>query len=79
MTRMTNKILQAKVENINLRLGLNGEGSFCLTFGCGGVRLHKMEESGGLSDVSERMTKAEMAKVLDALYDAIARFNLKVN
>lgn len=79
MARMTNKILEAKVENINLRLGLNGDGSFCLTFGCGGVRLHKMEESGGLSDVSNRVTKTEMANILDTLYDVIVRFNLKVN
>lgn len=78
MARITNKILEAKVEFLNSRLGLNGAGSFALSFGCGGVRLHKLEELGGQTDISERMTRAEMAKTLDALYNALVYFNLKV-
>lgn len=77
MARITNKILEAKVGFLNHRLGLNGPGSFALSFGCGGVRLHKLDEHGGQSDISERMTRSEMAKTLDALYNAIVYFNLK--
>ena len=38
----------------------------------GGVRLCRgTNEHGGLQDISERMPKKAMAKVLDAMYNAI--------
>ncbi len=69
--RITNDILRIKVENINSQLGLTAH-KFVLNSAYGGVRLcRETNENGGCQDISERMTKAEMAKVLDAMYNAV--------
>lgn len=78
MTRITQKVLYAKVDAINRDLSLESSKGFCLEFAYGGVRLCKhYGEHGGLSDISERMTNREMAMTLDALRNSILRFNLK--
>lgn len=69
--RITNDVLRIKVENINSQLGLTAH-KFVLNSAYGGVRLcRETNENGGCQDISERMTKAEMAKVLDAMYNAV--------
>lgn len=69
--RITNDILRIKVENINSQLGLTAH-KFVLNSAYGGVRLcRETNENGGCQDISERMTKAEMAKTLDAMYNAV--------
>lgn len=69
--RITKDILRIKVENINNQLGLDAH-KFVLNYAYEGVRLcRETNENGGCQDISERMTKGEMAKVLDALYNAV--------
>ena len=69
--RITKDILNIKVQNINSQLELNAH-KFVLNYAYEGVRLFReTNEHGGLQDISERMTKKEMAKVLDAMYNAI--------
>ena len=78
MTRITNSILERKVENINRKMNNQAGKGFCLEFAYGGVRLCKyVNEHGGLTDISERMSRPEMAKVLDAIYNTLYAFNLK--
>lgn len=69
--RITKDILAVKVANINSQLELNAH-KFVLNYAYEGVRLcRETNDHGGCQDISERMTKPEMAKVLDALYNAI--------
>ena len=69
--RITKDILNIKVQNINSQLELNAH-KFVLNYVYESVRLcRETNEYGGLQDISERMTKKEMAKVLDAMYNAI--------
>ena len=69
--RITKDILNIKVQNINSQLELNAH-KFVLNYAYESVRLFReTNEHGGLQDISERMTKKEMAKVLDAMYNAI--------
>lgn len=69
--RMTKDLLNIKVANINSHLGLDAH-KFVLNYAYEGVRLcRETNEHGGCQDISERMTKPEMAKVLDAMYNAI--------
>lgn len=69
--RITKDILSIKVANINSQLGLDAH-KFVLNYAYEGVRLcRETNENGGLQDISERMTKNEMAKTLDTLYNAV--------
>ena len=69
--RITKDILNIKVQNINSQLELNAR-KFVLNYVYEGVKLcRETNKYGGLQDISERMTKKEMAKVLDAMYNAI--------
>lgn len=69
--RITKDILRIKVENINNQLGLDVH-KFALNYAYEGVRLcRETNEHGGYQDISERMTNSEMAKVLDAMYNAV--------
>lgn len=69
--RITKDILSIKVANINSQLGLDAH-KFVLSYAYEGVRLcRETNENGGLQDISERMTKNEMAKTLDTLYNAV--------
>ena len=69
--RMTKEVLRAKVNNINSQLGLDVH-KFVLNYAYEGVRLcRETNEHGGTQDISERMSKGEMAKVLDAIYNAV--------
>ena len=69
--RITKDILNIKVQNINSQLGLDAH-RFVLNYAYEGVRLcRETNEHGGCQDISERMTKNEMAKVLDAMYNAV--------
>lgn len=71
---MKSAILETKVENLNREV--NGE--FELDFAFGGVRLcEKSNAYGGLSDVSERMTNAQMSALLDTLYLLARKHNIK--
>lgn len=68
---MTKEILRAKVENINNVLG----SSLTLEYAYGGVRLVKLtNEHGGVVDVSERVSKPEMGRILDAIYNVAVRY-----
>lgn len=79
MARITNKVLETKVENINNILGLSGKSSLFLEFAYGGVRLCKSLEMGGCSDVSPRMTRTAMSDNLDTMINAIYKLNLHIN
>jgi hypothetical protein len=69
--RITKEVLRAKVNNINSQLGLDAH-KFTLNYAYEGVRLcRETNEHGGTQDISERMSKGEMAKVLDAIYNAV--------
>ena len=69
--RITKDILRIKVENINNQLGLDTH-KFVLNYAYEGVRLcRETNEHGGCHDISERMTKSEMANVLDTMYNAV--------
>lgn len=69
--RITRDILKAKVENVNRQLRLDTH-KFVLIYAYGGVTLcRETNEHGGCQCISERMTNSEMAKVLDALYNAV--------
>ena len=69
--RITKDILNIKVQNINSQLELTAH-KFVLNYAYESVRLcRETNEHGGLQDISERMTKKEMAKVLDAMYNAV--------
>lgn len=73
--RMTKSILRAKVNNLNSKLELNGVGEFVLDYTYGGVRLVKLtNEHGGVVDVSERVSKSEMGRILDAIYNVAVRY-----
>lgn len=71
MNRITLDILNIKVGNINYALGLTHNKYFIQSV-YGGYRLCKTtNEAGGCADITERMTKAELAKVLDGIYNTI--------
>jgi len=77
--RITKEVLRAKVNNINGQLGLDTH-KFVLNYAYEGVRLcRETNEHGGCQDISERMTKGEMAKVLDAMYNAIVAAHMVAN
>ena len=62
--RMTKEVLRAKLEQLN-SLTSN---TYDFDYAYGGVRLVKIcNEHGGVSDMSERVKKREMATILDAL------------
>lgn len=62
--RMTKEVLRAKLEQLN-NLTSN---TYDLDYAYSGVRLVRIcNEYGGVSDMSERINKKEMAIVLDAL------------
>lgn len=71
MNAITQDILNIKVENINYALGLTSNKYF-IQSAYGGYRLCKTTNSaGGCADITERMTKKELAKVLDGIYNTI--------
>ena len=77
--KITKEILQAKVDNINSKLGLTGVGSLVLDFAYSGVRLNKItNEGGGTSDITERLSIKEMAYCLDTLYNSLYKLNLVI-
>lgn len=75
MARITNKILETMVDNINRKMGNKPEEALCLEFAYGGVRLCRHVGGTGLADVSMRMTRPEMEKVLDAMYNLVWAFD----
>lgn len=71
MNTITKDILNIKVENINYALGLTSNKYF-IQSAYGGYRLCKTTNgAGGCADITERMTKKELAKVLDGIYNTI--------
>lgn len=71
MNAITRDILNIKVENINYALGLTSNKYF-IQKAYGGYRLCKTtNEAGGCADITERMTKKELASVLDGIYNTI--------
>lgn len=77
-TRVTKEILRNKVDNINRTIQTTDGTKLDLDYAYGGVRLVKVyTDFGGVSDVSERMTKAQMSVVLDTIYMTVLKFGLK--
>lgn len=67
---ITKAILSAKVEYLNTITN----GNYDLDYAYGGVRLvHLTNEHGGVADVSERVSKAEMARILDSIENVVVR------
>lgn len=68
--RITNEILEKKVAILNM----HSIKEYKLDFANGGVRLcKKSNDYGGLSDISERVSKTEMARILDAIINYITK------
>lgn len=71
MNTITKDILNIDVENINRALNLTSNKYF-IQSAYGGYRLCKTtNEAGGCADITELMTKRELAKVLDGIYNTI--------
>lgn len=67
---ITKAILAAKVQYLNYITN----GSYDLDYAYGGVRLVRLtNEHGGVADVSERVGKPEMARILDAIINVMPR------
>lgn len=75
---ITNRILEIKVKNLNEKMR-NEEGKgLVLEYAYGGVRLCKVcNEHGGLRDLSERVSRPEMARILDSISNLLYSFNLQ--
>ena len=74
---MTKAILNKKVENLNAQFNTN---QFVLNYAYGGVRLCKTcNENGGITEISERVSNAEMARIIDAISNTFYKFNIKVD
>lgn len=70
MNRITKDILRAKVDYLNQLT----DGKLTLDYAYGGVRLVKLtNEHGGVADMSERVSKPEMARILDSITNIIVR------
>lgn len=75
--RKTRNDLKMMIDRINAHLELSDK-QFTLNYGCGGVRLCKLEnEHGGLSDISPRTTVSEMYNILSTMEDSIVTLGLK--
>ena len=74
---ITKTILDKKLENLNRQFNTN---LFVLNYAYGGVRLCKtFNENGGLTEISERVSKSEMARIIDAISNTFYKFNIKVD
>lgn len=68
--RITKTVLEAKVQYLNYITG----GSYALDYAYGGVRLVRLtDEHGGVADMSERVGKPEMARILDSITNVVIR------
>ena len=71
MNRITKDILSAKVDYLNQLTN----GKLALDYAYGGVRLVKLtNEHGGAADMSERVSKPEMARILDTMINVIVHY-----
>lgn len=67
---ITKAVLAAKIEYLNYITG----GSYDLDYAYGGVRLVRLtNEHGGVADMSERVGKPEMARILDTIINVMPR------
>lgn len=67
---ITKAVLAAKVQYLNDITG----GSYDLDYAYGGVRLVRLtNEHGGIADMSERVSKPEMARILDSITNVVVR------
>lgn len=74
---MTKTVLNKKVENLNAQFNTN---QFVLNYAYGGVRLCKTcNENGGITEISERVSNNEMARIIDAISNTFYKFNIKVD
>ena len=67
---ITKAVLAAKIEYLNTITNDN----YDLDYAYGGVRLVRLtNEHGGVADVSERVGKPEMARILDSITNVAIR------
>lgn len=67
---ITKAVLAAKVQYLNSIT----DGFYDLDYAYGGVRLvHLTNEHGGMADMSERVGKPEMARILDSITNVVIR------
>lgn len=67
---ITKTVLAAKVQYLNSITG----GSYDLDYAYSGVRLVRLtNEHGGVADMSERVSKPEMAHILDTIINIVLR------
>ncbi len=66
--KITAKILDRKVETLNTMT----KNCFTIDYAYGGYRLSKIcNNSGGIADMSERVTAAEMSRILDSIINVL--------